>query len=488
MKVLRAIKKAIKKAVYPYVKYLIYRFKAGERLNLDCSLWGLDINNRGHLVIGGCDCVELAEKYGTPLHVVDRSLLQKNYNEFYESFKSHGINYEIYYSYKTNPVPGILKVLHAGGAGAEVISPYELWLARKLGVSPDLIIYNGPNKSEEALRVAIENKIKLININSFNEIEKIKNIAESLGVRPRIGVRICTGDGWQNQFGLKIKSGDALKAFEKLSKIKCVEIRGIHIHLGTGIKSTSMYKKAAEDVFEFINEVKNRLGIRIKYLDLGGGFGVATVKGFSKTESKWHYAFDKPYAPPKAGDAPGMRTFANEIVNTVQKECEKYKLELPILLFEPGRIITSNAQILLAKVGDLKGENSKPKTALIDAGINIAYPVTWEYHEIFAVNKMNSDCEEFYSIAGPLCTPADLLCKSKKLPLLEAGDVVAIMDAGAYFTSFSNNFSFTRPAVVMVSEGSHGILREKENYEDMIRLDSLSLKEVSKDKYAKFGK
>ncbi|MCK5655734.1 MAG: hypothetical protein KAI03_05550 [Candidatus Aureabacteria bacterium] len=465
------MKKLIKKILLLFIKYVICRFERRKTTNLDYSLWGLEVNKRGHLVIGGCNCVGLAEKYGTPIHVVDRDLLKKNYNEFYESFKSNDINFGIYYSYKTNPIPAILKVLHESGAGAEVISPYELWLAFKLGVSPDLIIYNGPNKSDESLKVAIENRIKLININSFNEIEKIKKIAEGLGIRPKVGVRICISTGWGSQFGFKIKSGEAFNAFEKLSKMGCMEIEAIHTHLGTDIKRTSMYEKAIGEIFEFVNEIKDKLGVYIKYLDLGGGFGVSTVKGFSKIESKLYHSFNKPYLPPNIEDTPSMRVFAKKIASTVCKKCKKYKLKSPVLLFEPGRVITSNVQMLLAKVCDLKEENSELKIAIADAGINIASPVSWEYHEIFVANKMNSNCNEFYKIAGPICTPIDILYRSKKLPLLEVGDIIAIMDSGAYYIPFSNNFSFTRPAVVMVSEGKHWVVREKESFKDMIHLD-----------------
>ena len=119
------------------------------------------------------------------------------------------------------------------------------------------------------------------------------------------------------------------------------------------------------------------------------------------------------------------------------------------------------------------GKHRAARIALIDAGINIASPVAWEYHEILAANKMTVTDKDFYHIAGPICTPMDLLYRNKKLPVLDVGDIVSIMDAGAYFTSFSNNFSFPRPAIVMVSGGKHWILREKEQYEDMIRLDVL---------------
>lgn len=471
MKALRVVKQTARGILRLLYKSLICRFEETKKFCLDCSFWDLHIDKKGHLTIGGCDCIELAKKYGTPLHVVDESLLKNNYHEFYESFNSHNVISEVYYSYKTNPVPGILRILHASGAGAEVISDYELLLALKLKVAPCRIVFNGPNKSDEALGVAIENKIKLINVNSFNEIERIKHIAEKLQVQVNVGVRVCTRVGWADQFGLDIKSGEAFKALERLSEIECMNITGIHIHLGSAIKSPETYKRAVENIVVFLSEIKNKLGICIKCLDMGGGFAVSTTGVFDRFESRLQRIFDRPYTPPCIESVPSIKTFANEILTTLKKECEKYKLPIPTLLFEPGRIITSDTQILLAKVGDLKEERGKPKIAILDAGINIANPANWEYHEIFVANKMLDAYKAFYRIVGPICTPVDLLYASKKLPTLEVGDIVAIMDSGAYFMSFSNNFSFPRPCVIMVSNGTHSILRERESYEDMWRLD-----------------
>ena len=467
MKILRIIKKTL----YPGFRYLIHRINRWQKASLDFTLWGLGINIQGHLVIGECDTVELAKRYGTPLHVVDKDLLQKNYQEFYESFKSHNIDFEIYYSYKTNTIPAILQVLHENGAGAEVISPYELWLALELNVNPNLIIYNGPNKPAEGLKLAIEHGIKMININSFGEIDRIENIARELGKKPKVGVRIFSGVGWESQFGFGLKSGEALRAFEKLSKISCVEVAGIQIHLGTLIKNTDTFEVAIENIFKFINEIKDKLGICIKYVDLGGGFGVPAVKSFGRIEARLHRHLNKAYLPPNIKKAPSMREFANKIVNAVQRECERYKLRMPVLLFEPGRAITSNAQILLAKVGDVKEGSEGLKIAFIDGGINVANPLIWEYHEIFVANKMNSHPEDFYRLAGSISSPADLLNRNKKLPRLEVGDIISIMDAGAYFMSFSINFPVPRPAMVMVSESKNWVVRERETYEDMTHLE-----------------
>jgi diaminopimelate decarboxylase len=464
----------LKKILFPILKYLIDKYEKKGPQALSFSLWGLNISEKGHLIIGGCDSVELVEKYGAPIFVVDKERLINNYKEFYNSFRAHGIDFGIFYSYKTNPVPGVLKVLHGWGAGAEVISPFELWLALRLGVDPEMIIYNGPNKSDEGLRLAVEKNIKLININSFNEIDKIEDIAKELGVRPRVGVRVSTSGGWGNQFGLSIQSGDAYKAFERLSRTSSLQVDGcIHVHLGSGIKRTSIYEAAIENVSNLMQLIKKELGISIRYLDLGGGFGLPTVRSVNGIEMRLHHDFFKPYLPPNTQTAPSVELFIQRIVAKVKEKCAACKLELPVIIVEPGRAITGNTQILLSRIGDLKTGKSGYQIALTDAGINLTHPMSWEYHEIFAANKMNDEYNQFYGIAGPICTPTDLFVKNKQLPSLEVGDILSIMDAGAYFTSFSTNFSFPKPAVLMVAEGKSWIVRQKESYENMTQLDNL---------------
>ncbi|MCP4402611.1 MAG: hypothetical protein GY801_35565 [bacterium] len=466
------LEKTITMLLAPWMNSVRLFIEKKNRLSLNASLWGVEVNEQGHLVIGGCDCVELASEYGTPVHIVDRELLQRNYQDFYESFAAQHIHTEVYYSYKTSQVPGIIRELHADGAGAEVISPYELWLALKLGVDPASIIYNGPNKSTEGLRTAVEKNIKLININSFNEIQTLQRIAEELQVQVRVGVRVNLQVGWgENQFGFSVGSGKALEAFKALKMIDAITVETIHAHLGTNIISPQTYENAIEEIGDFMGVLNQQERIVIKSLDLGGGFGVSTVRGFRKIEFNFNRSFHIPYLAPKVGEVTDKVTFAKRIVKALQKKCDEYGLEFPTLLFEPGRALTSNAQILLAKVDDIK-ETRTGKIAILDAGINLAFLVPLEYHEIFVANNMNAEYKERYDIVGPICTPGDVLYKAKTLPRLNVGDLVAIMDAGAYFTSFSNNFSFPRPAVVMVSDTQHGVVRKREQYEDMVRLDT----------------
>ncbi|MFC1708720.1 diaminopimelate decarboxylase family protein [Candidatus Omnitrophota bacterium] len=463
------LKRWIKKLVFLFASFII-KFMDPKHCISDPSIWDLSVNENDHLVIGGCDCDELAKEYGTPLHIVDQSKLVANYSNFCHSFKTYQKDAEVYYSYKTNPIPGVLKMLHQQGAGAEVISPYELWLAFKQGVAPDKIIYNGPCKSGESLRTAVDKQIKLINIDSLDEIDRISLIAKEFGKVVQVGIRVCSGVGWSHQLGLKIKTGEAFQAYKRCAADENLKICAVHVHLGTCLNDPSVYTEAIAAILEFIKDIKDQLGIEIEYLDLGGGFAVPTVQHFSKYKSRFYKWAGYGAPPPELEDCPSIETFAKNIVGHIDEKCKQFNLKKPTLLLEPGRAITSSAQILLIKVSSIKRKNEKTKVIIADGGINLAYPATWEYHEVFLANRMSQNREEFYSISGPICTPADKIYSYKLLPRIQKGDILAIMDAGAYFIPFSNNFSFPRPAIINTFQGKHYLLRQRETFEDIARI------------------
>lgn len=460
----------IKKLLASFVKFNVM-LKGHRQRKLDYSMWELEIDENDNLMIGGCNCAELAKEYGTPLHVVDQSRLIANYYDFSESFKAFTNNFEVFYSYKTNTIPGILRVLHQQGAGAEVVSPYELWLAITLGLTADRIIYNGVYKPEEALRTAIANEIKLINIDSFGEIQRIEKIAKELEKSPHVGLRVHTGVGGMDQFGFRIESGEAFEGFKQCARAKHLKVCGMHTHLGSGLKDVYRYVQAIKIMLRLAKDIKEKLGIDIEYFDLGGGFGVPTVRTFGTPEYMFYWTFGRFPEVPKSEDCPSISTFAKHIVDHFNKGCTKYNLKNPILYLEPGRAITSNAQLLLIEVGEIKHKHEKIKTVIANGSRNIAYPVTWEYHEVFLANKMSERHEETYRIAGPTCHKQDLLYFSKKLPHLKEGDILAVMDAGAYFILFSQDFNIRQPPVVMVSNGKHRIIRQRQNYQHMFDLD-----------------
>jgi len=446
---------------------------------MNIAHWGFEINKEDHLVIGGCDSIKLAEEFGTPLHVIDKTKLLADYNRFKEAFRKPGLNAEVFYSYKTNCLPGMLQMLHKNGAGAEVISHYELWLAIKLGVNPDKIVFNGPNKSLDSLRLAVQHGIRLINIDSVNEISKIKKVADELGKRVNVGIRIKPPVGWQAQFGFDMVNDEALLAYGQLNKNACFDVKGMHAHIGTGIKKPQSYAKTVETMLTFAKVLKDRLNIDIKHLDIGGGFCAPTVRNFGKIGSKLYSFFNNvPQVLLNKGNK-SIETFAEEIADSVRKNCERLNLREPDVFLEPGRAITSSAQVLLVTVGVLKKGSSGKKIAITDGGkTTIAYPISFEYHEAFVANRMSKERTEKIRITGNLCTPADIIFRNKKLPELQEGDRLAIMDAGAYFMSFSNNFAFPRPPVVIVSDAKSTLTREREPFEHLVALD----KNITQDK------
>src|SRR5690349_15688190 len=248
---------------------------------LSLGNWDLQTNERGHLVFSGVDAVELADIYGTPLHVVNQPRLVSDFQRFRDSFDRHWSNVAIGYSYKTNPLPGVIEVLHSIGAWAEVISEFELWLAFRLGVPADRIIYNGPAKSLTGLRLALTRGIRLINVDNAEEIEHIYRLRDHVPRKQNVGVRVVTSVGWSGQFGHRIVDGEARAAFARLSQMEHIAASGLHVHLGTGLRDVSTYLRAVREVLDFARSLKRDLGVSIRHFDFGGGFGVPTVRSYT---------------------------------------------------------------------------------------------------------------------------------------------------------------------------------------------------------------
>ena len=202
------------------------------RRDLPLSMWDLAVNDAGHLSLRGTDLVGLTEQWGSPLHVVDLHALDAIAGAAMAPFVA-GRGADIFYSYKTNPVAGVLDRLHRHGIGAEVISAYELWLALRLGVAPERIIYNGPAKSDESLRVAIRRRICLVNANSAAEVDRIARIAAEERVEANVGIRVALASTWTGQFGIAAGSTTMVDAVRgRAQAARFVRLVGLHVHRG----------------------------------------------------------------------------------------------------------------------------------------------------------------------------------------------------------------------------------------------------------------
>jgi diaminopimelate decarboxylase len=331
------------------------------------------------------------------------------------------------------------------------------------------------------LDLAVSRGIHIINVDNLAEPEIIQRLAERHGRTQRVGVRVITSVGWSSQFGLSIRHGIARVAFERIRTLDRLVPVGLHIHLGTGIRSIGIYLQAVREMLAFAEELRRDLGIAINFLDLGGGFGVPTVRPFSRWDMRL-MANDHAPTVMELGKAAPLEEYARGIAGILDTLHGPGGSEKRTLFYEPGRAITSSAQSLLVRVLAVKGGGPRGSSnVILDGGKNIAMPMGYEYHEIFAAGKLREPASHVYNLFGPLCHPADVLSRMKTLPRLEPRDILAIMDAGAYFIPNQMNFSNPRPAAVMVEHGTAWIIRDRELFEDIVALDRFNQPELSSD-------
>lgn len=448
------------------------RAALGQHDGLPPARWGAAVSESGDLVLGGCRVADLVERFGTPLIVVDRDRLEADYERFDAAFASLYPRVEIAYSYKTNPLPGAIAVLHELGAGAEVISHFELWLALQLGVPPGRIVLNGPGKGPDAIELAVARGVKLINVDNLDEIDLVAAAARRAGRRPAVGVRVVTSVGWSGQFGLSIRDGAAFDAFRRLRFTAELEPVGLHIHLGTGLHDVRTYLQAVRETLAFAGALRTQLGIDIRCFDLGGGFGVPTVREFDVWDERL-MRHQRPPAPVEPDCTPEPSVYARAIVDLVRRFYPGNGGALPTLILEPGRALSSNSQSLVLRVLAIKRTVAGPLAAILDGGKNVAVPLGYEWHELLPVRGCHRARTHCYDFFGPLCHPGERLVVGKRFPPLVAGDLVAVMDAGAYFVPNQTNFSQPRPAAVLVHGGRATLLRARETFEDIVQRDRI---------------
>lgn len=425
----------------------------------------LKTNEKGELLIGDISSVELAERFGTPLYVVDENRIREKYRRFHKAFRDLWDKVSVWYAYKANSNMAVCKVLQDEGCGAEVGSMCELKIALNVGTPGKKIIFNGNNKSEAELEKSIKNNV-LINVDNLQELEIIDRIASDLGENARVGFRvnpnveapthphISTGLR-ESKFGLDVSSGKALKAYERASKMENVAVESIHSHIGSQILDTDPFVEQTRKMMELRLKIMENVGIELEIVDLGGGLGI-------------------PYRPEEEELPP--EELASEVVSTVEEQVESQGVSKPELVFEPGRFIVSDSSVILGTVGYVKEREGIPHWISIDAGMNaLIRPALYgSYHHIEVANKMDEEKTETVNVAGPLCESGDFLGKDRRIPPVERGDLLAVYDVGAYGLSMSSQHTGNRrPAMVIVKSGEASIVRKRETCEDLTRLDKM---------------
>lgn len=455
-------KTATKRAVAPLVRRL-----SSSRRDLPLSLWGLGRDAGGRLVRGGVPLESLLQQYGSPLHVVDVQRLDDNAR----AFLAAAPEIDAFFSYKTHPVTGVLRRLHAAGLGAEVISPHELRLALQLGVPPERIVYNGPGKTEASLREAAARGV-LVNVNARPEIANLAEAARAAGVRARAGLRIVPPSAWSGQFGERLDTGAALRAAAELASCPDLRFEALHAHSGFELGTERRAADFAWEVLEFRARLRAELGVTVPIVDLGGSLPTATVRHYGALEKRLNRTFGADLVPRLPGNVLGPRAYIRLLGELLRAHAASVGGAPPRVLIEPGRAISGDAQLLLTRVLSLRDAEDGLITAVLDAGVNVAEPVRSEYHQIVPLTAGKPIRR--YRLVGPICTPADVLCHSLRLPGIVQGEGLAILDSGAYFVPFATSFSFPQPAIVAWDQGDVHLVQRRESDVDMTARDVAS--------------
>ncbi|MEM1335341.1 MAG: pyridoxal-dependent decarboxylase, partial [Actinomycetota bacterium] len=286
----------------------------------------------------------------------------------------------------------------------------------------------------------------------------------------RAGVRVALPSMWGGQFGLDSSSPAVDRVVRAALDDPLVELTGLHFHRGTTIRSTDDVDGHIGDILAYADALYRRTGWWPSVLDVGGSLATPTVGAIPMVEFRLNRAFASDLLPPDPTSTAGLGQVSTMLRDAVDAHCQAGGLPAPRIVIEPGRAMTANTQMLLTTVLDVKRDGSITH-AVLDAGINVAEPVQSEYHQLFSVTAPTAAATESYRLAGPICTPADVLYNNWRLPELRPGHVLAIMDAGAYFVPFSTSFSFPRPGIVMQDGGVVVPLRAAETMDDLVRHD-----------------
>jgi diaminopimelate decarboxylase len=396
------------------------------------------------LFIGNTSVQNVAKRNKTPFYLYSERQIEKNYLDFAKIFKS--VNPLICFAAKANTNLTILRTLGKLGSGADVVSGGELLKVLKAGIPPNKIVFSGVGKTEEELRLAIKSKILLINIESeseailINTIGKKTNKVISVGFRlnPNIDAKthkkISTGKA-ENKFGVSIKNFSTF--YKNIKQFRNLKIDALSVHIGSQILSATPYKKTLDVLIKVIMD----LGIKLKYVDLGGGFGIS----YNKKEKQIN-------------------------LNNYAKLVYSFKKKLSCnIIFEPGRSLVGNTGILVSKIQYIK-KGLNQDFVILDAGMNdfMRTALYDAIHDIVPVIKTNKKNQEPLEFVGPICETSCKFAKYKKYQKIKEGDFVAITNVGAYGSSLSSNYN-TKPfiAEILAGKKTFKIIRKKQ---DLLKL------------------
>jgi len=428
----------------------------------------LKVNEKGHLEIGGADCVELAKEFSTPLYVFDEQYIRSMMRVYRDTINSeYGGNGLVLYASKAFSCTAMYAIAKSENIGVDVVSGGELYTALKAGFPADKIYMHGNNKLKRELEFALDEKIGCIVVDAYSEIDMIEELASARGITQEILIRINPGVEAHtfkavqtavpdSKFGFSVNDGTAEKITAYALTKKHVKLTGYHCHIGSQIFEKSSFVLAADKCMRFIADMKNRLSFEAEKLNLGGGFGI------------WYTDED---AKISVG---GYKEYLSALISAVKERAAEYGVKPPFILIEPGRSIVGEAGITLYTVGAIKEIPGIKKYVAIDGGMfdNPRYALYESKYTPVLANRANEENCEVVTIAGKCCESGDLIAVNVNLPKAKTGDILAILSTGAYNYSMAMNYNRNFiPAAVLVNGGKAEYIIKPQTYEDLVRND-----------------
>ena len=421
------------------------------------------INQAGHLTIGGVDSLKLAKEYGTPLVVYDVSQIRNQIRAFKKVFEEEQVNYAVSYASKAFASIAIYQVANEEGAYTDVVSAGELYTAMKANFPMERVSFHGNNKSKEELEMAVKNHVGKIMIDNFYEIDLLRQVLEEQDSEINVMLRITPGISAHtheydqtgqvdSKFGFDLKSGQADKALQEVLKNQRMHMLGIHAHIGSQIFELNGFEMAAAKLVDVAASWRKNYDYTAQVINVGGGFGIKYVQE------------DHPLKPEE---------FVKAIVKTIKDEATKHNFPLPEIDIEPGRSIVGPAGYNLYKVGSMKEIPGLVPYVAVDGGMgdNIRPALYQAKYETILANDPQRKASQKFHVAGKYCESGDILADAK-LPSLKAGDILAMLDTGAYGYSMASNYNRNpRPAVVFAEDGKAQVVIRRESLEDLVHLD-----------------
>ena len=425
----------------------------------------LDINEKGHLTIGGADSVDLASKYGTALMVIDENRVRRNCKIYETAMREYfGEGSMALYASKALCFKEMYRIAASEGIGADIVSPGELYTAASAGFPMEKAFFHGNNKTDADIALALDKSIGYFIVDNREELVELnrqageRGIVQKIllratpGIDPHTHAKINTGKV-DSKFGTAIETGQLTQLVEFTLTLKNISLEGFHCHIGSQIFDIDPFCDAADIMLDYINECRSRFGLETKILNLGGGFGVRYTEN-----------------DPIIDYEENIRGISEHI----KAKCALYGLTMPKILLEPGRSLVADAGVTLYTVGSVKHITGYKSYVSIDGGMtdNPRYTLYGSEYTFLIANKAKNERDLTCTIAGRCCESGDLLGENVTLQTPVRGDILAVLVTGAYNYAMASNYNrVARPAIVLVKDGEDRLAVKRESLEHLASLD-----------------